>query len=114
MKLRIGIHDVEVVSDRVTDVALAGENLLGDSDTTKLLIRVRSDLPASVWHDTLVHEALHHALAQTPLAVELSDELEERLVRALAPYLVQLGLLAEAVPRPRPARKPPGKAPRKR
>lgn len=97
MRLRIGPHSVRVLSDARTDVLLAEANVLGDSDTTRSLIRVRSDLPRSVWHDTLVHEVLHHVWANTHLAAARTDDDEEQTIRALTPYLVGLGFLREFV-----------------
>ena len=99
LTLRIGPHRVRVISDPATDVQLADADLLGDSDATRLTIRIRSDLPTSVWHDTLVHEVLHHVLALTHLATSWSDDDEEAVVRTLTPHLVQLGLLKDVVDR---------------
>ena len=97
MRLRIGPHSVRVLSNARTDVALADASVLGDSDTARSLIRIRSDLPQSVWHDTLVHEVLHHIWANTPLTTMRSDEDEENTIRALTPYLVSLGFLDDVV-----------------
>jgi hypothetical protein len=95
MKLRIGPHDVEVVSTPAVSLDLARASAYGDSDVGKLVIRIQHDLPASVWRETLVHEVLHHVWALTPLPALLGDDDEERVVRALAPYLAALGFLSD-------------------
>jgi len=101
MKLRIGPHDVEVLSNPDVSLDLARAEAYGDSDVAKLVIRIQHDLPPSVWRETLVHEVLHHVWALTPLPAMLADEDEERVVRALAPYLSGLGFLAEQARRGR-------------
>jgi hypothetical protein len=95
MKLRIGPHEVEVLSDPATSLELARAEAYGDSDVGKLVIRVQHDLPPSVWRETLVHEVLHHVWALTNLPAVLATEDEERVVRALSPFLAELGFLAD-------------------
>ena len=89
MELSIGPHTFTVWSDPDTSLQLASEGKDGDSDVRFLRIRVRHDLPDSLWRETLLHEVLHMCLALTHLAVRLDDDAEEDLVRALAPYLAQ-------------------------
>ena len=95
MRLRIGPHDVEVVSNPETSLELARAEAYGDSDPARLIIRVQHDLAPSVWRETLVHETIHHVWALTPLAAMFSTDDEERIIRALAPFLTELGFLSE-------------------
>ena len=89
MKYNMGPHSIDVLTDTKTTVELAADGKYGDSDTGKLTIRVRNDLPPSVFREVLVHELLHHAIALTPLAAKLGEHEEEELVRSLSPYLAQ-------------------------
>lgn len=97
MELTIGPHTFEVWSDPDTSLVLASEGKDADSDLRHLRIRIRHDLPESVWRETLLHEVLHMCLALTHLSPRLSDDEEEDLVRALSPYLYGcLDVLAKA------------------
>lgn len=87
MKVRIGPHLVRVLYDRKTTLDLAKEGKYGDSDVGALTIRVRGDLPDSVWQETLCHEVLHHIVALTHLATRWPEQEEEEIIRALSPYL---------------------------
>lgn len=89
MEVSIGPHTLTIQSDPATSLELASEGKDGDSDLRHLRIRVRHDLPESLWRETLLHEVVHMCLALTHLAQRLSDEDEEDLVRALTPYLAQ-------------------------
>jgi hypothetical protein len=93
--VRIGPFDFQVLSDPDTDRELLEAGDAGASDTLRLTIKVRSDLPAAVRHETLVHEVLHCILSVTHYGSELAEQDEERLVRTLAPHLAELGLLAD-------------------
>lgn len=95
MELTVGPHIIRVLSDRDTDVLLAEAGVSGDSDTERLTIRVRSDLPATVRNEVLLHELLHHVIALTHLAVRWSDEEQEEVVRALSPLLSMAVRVAE-------------------
>lgn len=89
MELTIGPHTFTVVSERVTSLELASEGKDADSSLRDLRIRVRHDLPESLWRETLLHEVIHMCLALTHLAARLETDDEEDLVRAIAPYLAQ-------------------------
>ena len=90
MELRICPHVFEVWSDPDTSLALASEQRDADSDLRRLRIRVRHDLPESLWRETLLHEVVHMCLALTHLAPRWDEETEEDLVRALTPYLAMV------------------------
>ena len=90
MELTIGPHTFEVWSDPDTSLALASEGKDADSDFRRLRIRVRHDLPESVWRETLLHEVIHMCLALTHLSPRWDEDAEEDLVRALAPYLAMV------------------------
>lgn len=66
---------------------LAREGDYGDCDQDHLTIRVRGDVAHEVMWETLAHETIHAAWAQTPLPAMLSQEQEEQVVRALTPLL---------------------------
>jgi hypothetical protein len=89
VELTIGPHRLRVLSDPATSLALASDGKDGDSSLRDLTIRVRHDLPESLWRETLLHEVLHMCLALTHLAQRLDDDAEEDLVRAVTPYLAQ-------------------------
>jgi len=90
VELNIGPHTFEVLSDEATSLHLASEGRDGDSDLRNLRIRIRHDLPESLWRETLLHEVIHMCLALTHLSPRWSDEEEEDLVRALTPYLAMV------------------------
>lgn len=89
-EVEVGPFVFRVASDRRTSLELAREGKLGDTQFERLLIRVRGDMVQEVQEETLVHEILHAVWALTPLAGEVDDQLEERVVRALSPYLFPL------------------------
>lgn len=95
MELTVGPHIVRVLSDHDTDILLAEAGVSGDSDTDRLIIRVRSDLPSTVRNEVLLHELLHHVIALTHLQVRWSDEEQEEVVRALSPLLAMAVRVAE-------------------
>lgn len=87
MEVTVGPHIIRVIEAPELDSLLAEDGVLGRSDTTRLTIQLRSDLPRTVRDETLLHEVLHHVLALTPFATRWSDEEEEEVVRALSPLL---------------------------
>lgn len=91
-RIVIGPHLYRVLSDAATARQLRAENRQGDSSPDDGVIRVDPDRPRSLVAETLLHEALHCAWAQTSLAVtEGIDRHQEAVVSALAPIL--LGML---------------------
>jgi len=101
VELSIGPHTFVVDSDPAVSLALASEGRDGDSDLRGLRIRIRHDLPESLWRETLLHEVVHMCLALTHLSPRLSEEDEEDLVRALTPYLAQVLDAVAAAKRPK-------------
>lgn len=95
--IRVGPFDFTVLSDDATDRELLEDGDAGASDPLRLTIKVRSDLPDAVRHETLVHEVLHCILAVTHLANQMSDGEEEALVRSIAPHLAELRFLSERI-----------------
>ena len=93
MKLTIGPHKVDIVVNDQATFQLTREGKFGDSDVEQLKIRVRGDLPRTVFQETLVHEVLHHVIGMTAWVERLSDDQQEDLIRSISPYLAQLGML---------------------
>jgi len=92
----VGPHTYSVTTDGISD------DLVGDTDCTQLIIRVRAGLPESVTAEVLIHECLHALWDGTPLRC-MDSEVEESVVSALAPGLLELlrrnpKLLAVLVP----------------
>jgi Zn-dependent peptidase ImmA (M78 family) len=65
------------------------EGVFGATNEAKRLIIIDADQSIESARDTLVHEAMH-AMLHTAGVVDLTDELEERLCRVLAPGLIDL------------------------
>lgn len=94
--MKIGPHRVKIISNHATDLKLIDDGNYGESDIDRLRIMVRSDLPESVWQETVLHEILHHIWALTSLKERYSSEQEEEVIRAISPYLYGvIGKVAE-------------------
>lgn len=90
-QLVIGPHTYEVRTDDDTARSLREENRRGDSQCDRCLIRLDLDLPHSQIAETLLHETIHCAWAQTSLSeVDALRDHEEGIVRSLAPLLLHL------------------------
>ena len=87
MELNLGPYLIRVVRDEATDLRLAGEGLVGESDVKQGVIYVRSDLDYAREREVIIHELLHHVVGLTHLAARWSDEEQEEVIRALAPWL---------------------------
>jgi len=87
VELTIGPYTIRVVSDEATDLLLAEDGHEGDSDVKRGIIRVRSDLDHTRRREVLVHELLHHVVHLTHLEARWSDEEQEEVIRAIAPWL---------------------------
>jgi hypothetical protein len=85
--MKIGPHNVKIISNHTSDLKLIDDGNYGESDIGRLRISVLSTLPDSVWHETVLHEVLHHIWALTSLKERYTSEQEEEVIRALSPYL---------------------------
>ena len=81
-KLRIGFADFQVVSDPSLDGQLIEDGLAGASNGNLLKIAVRSDMPATIKAETLLHEVLHQCLYAA--GQNNSQKIEEPIVRAMS------------------------------
>ena len=87
MELTLGPYAIRVVSDEATDLLLAEDGHEGDSDVKRGVIRVRSDLDHVRRREVIVHELLHHVIHLTHLEARWSDDEQEEVIRAIAPWL---------------------------
>jgi hypothetical protein len=87
VELNLGTYPVRVVRDDATDLRLAEAGLSGESNLTKGIIYVRSDLDYSREREVIIHELLHHIVGLTHLAARWSEDEQEEVIRALAPWL---------------------------
>ena len=87
MELNLGPYTVKVVRNDETDLRLAGEGLVGESDVRGGTIYVRSDLDYARQREVIIHELLHHVIGLTHLQARWSDEEQEEVIRAIAPWL---------------------------
>lgn len=60
----------------------------GETDLDKLIIRLHPDRADMISRETLLHEILHAVASVAGLDHELGAELEEKVVRRLAPILL--------------------------
>ena len=94
MDLSLGPYTIRVVSDEATDVLLAEDGNMGDSDVARGIIRIRSDLDLARHREVMLHELLHHVIGLTHLAARWSDDEQEEVIRALAPWLATVVTLS--------------------
>ena len=87
MELTLGPYTVRVRRDEQTDLELADLRVDGDSDVRRGVIRVRSDLDPARQREVMVHELLHHIIGLTHLQTKWSEDEQEEVIRALAPWL---------------------------
>jgi len=92
--IALGPYTIRVLCDEATDLLLADDRVDGDSDVRKGLIRVRSDLDHARKREVVLHELLHHCCALTHLAVRWSEDEQEEVIRALAPWLAMVVTLS--------------------
>jgi hypothetical protein len=90
VEITLGPYLITVVRDDATDLRLAEAGLSGESNLTKGLIYVRSDLDYSRQREVIIHELLHHVIGVTHLAARWSDDEQEEVIRALAPWLAMV------------------------
>jgi hypothetical protein len=97
VEIALGPYTVKVVRDDATDLRLAEAGLSGESDVSRGLIYVRSDLDYAREREVLLHELLHHVVGFTHLAARWSDDEQEEVIRAVAPWLAMAVTLNGAV-----------------
>jgi hypothetical protein len=62
----------------------------GETDIERLVIRLHPDRHEMIIRETLLHEILHACASVAGLDHELGAELEEKVVRRLAPVLLDV------------------------
>jgi hypothetical protein len=87
VELNLGPYLLQVVRDEATDLRLAEAGLSGESNINKGIIYVRSDLDYAREREVILHELLHHVVGFTHLAARWSEDEQEEVIRALAPWL---------------------------
>lgn len=88
-RIRIGVHSYRVHHNRETVQRLKGEGRRGDSHPDQCAIAVDTDNPHSQAAETLFHEAMHCAWAQTALlSSDALEDHEEAVIASLSPVLV--------------------------
>jgi hypothetical protein len=91
-RIVIGPYRVGIVSDRRTDKVLDDLERRGDSDVTRCVIRLHSELSDDAWAETLCHETLHFVYHLAGLG-EVDKPSEEQTVALMSPWLRMLGFL---------------------
>lgn len=90
VELNLGPYTVRVVMDDATDLRLAEAGLSGESNLSKGVISVRSDLDYLRQREVIIHELLHHIVGLTHLAARWSEDEQEEVIRAVAPWLAMV------------------------
>ena len=96
VNVRVGVHTYRLVFDRdAMNAASAehGDRLLGRCDTEALVIVADDRQAGSQLAETLVHEVLHACFDLIGATEDVSSDVEERLVRRLAPVVA--GVVAD-------------------
>jgi hypothetical protein len=88
----IGPYRVRIMSDKRTDRHLDDLDRRGDSDLTRCVMRIHSELSDEAWAETLAHETLHFVYHLAGLS-EIEKPTEEQTVALMAPWLRLLGFL---------------------
>jgi len=89
--VRVGPHRYQIVVSRSAidaESAKDGERKLGSCDAQHCRIVVEPDQAPSQLRDTVVHELLHACFDLIGGQEDVSHDVEEKLVRRLAPILV--------------------------
>jgi hypothetical protein len=94
VELNLGPYLLQVVRDEATDLRLAEAGLAGESNINKGIIYVRSDLDYAREREVILHELLHHVVGFTHLAARWSEDEQEEVIRALAPWLAAVVTLS--------------------
>jgi hypothetical protein len=86
----VGPWTFTVDSSPKATLELADDGDYGHTEVHSLSMKIRGDLAEDVWWETLLHETMHAAWQQTPLAQMFTSEQEEQVIRGLAPFLFPL------------------------
>lgn len=87
--ITVGPHTYKVLTGDHVNKILDAEGCEGQVRTHTLKMRVRVDRPHTQIADTIVHEILHAAWAQTGLRASKNiDSYEEVVIESLAPLLL--------------------------
>ena len=92
-RVKVGPHLYRLVvdADAIARVsAEAEQRKLGECEPRTCTITIDPDQHPSQLADTVIHECLHAAFDVIGAMEDVSDEIEERLVRRLAPVLLQI------------------------
>ncbi len=92
-RVRVGPHTYRIVADKheINRLSVeADEPHLGECDTKTLTIYVDPTQADTMLQDTVLHELLHALMDLVGACDDVSREVEERLVRRLAPALLEL------------------------
>lgn len=84
-KIQIGPFVYLVKCDDAAKTVLNSDH--GETDGARLEIRINPDSADLVQREVLLHESLHAIAAVAGLDHELGEELEEKIVRRIAPVL---------------------------
>ena len=84
-KIQIGPFVYSVKCDDAAKTVLNSDH--GETDGARLEIRINPDSADLVQREVLLHESLHAIAAVAGLDHELGEELEEKIVRRIAPVL---------------------------
>lgn len=84
-KIQVGPFVYGVRCDEISKSILGNDH--GDTDSSLLEIRLNSDSADLVKREVLLHETLHAITAVAGLDHELTEEVEEKFVRRIAPIL---------------------------
>lgn len=94
--IQVGPLHVIIQSDKKTDRHLDDLDRRGDSDLTRCVMRIHSELSDQAWAETLSHETLHFVYHLAGLS-EIDKPTEEQTVALMSPWLRMLGFLDDAV-----------------
>lgn len=89
----VGPHRYRLVFDRAAMNAASaehGERLVGRCDNEQLIIVIDPKLAPSQSAETVVHEVLHACMDLIGASEDINSDIEERLVRRLAPVVAQV------------------------
>lgn len=95
MKVRVGPHTYRIKFDTAELNRLAvdhgsAQGFDGYTDNDSTTIYVKEELGPSQRRDTILHELIHACNSFTGLDSELSEKVEERVARRLAPVLLDI------------------------